>query len=103
MHKGITPTITLTLPEDIDLSQARNVYVTISTKNGKNKITLTGDALTIDANVITTTLRQEDTLKLSQAYIQVNWTYLEGGMTKRASSDIVSIYFKDNLEAVVLA
>lgn len=103
MHRGITPTITLTLPEGIDLGYANNVYVSISDRRGKNKITLTGAALTIDGNTITTTLRQEDTLKLSQAYIQVNWTYLDGGITKRASSEIVSVYFKDTLEPEVLA
>ena len=103
MHRGITPTITLTLPEDIDLTFANHVYVSISDRKGKNKITLTDSALTIDHNTITTTLRQEDTLKLSQAYIQVNWTYLDGGMTQRASTEIVSVYFKETLEPEVLA
>lgn len=103
MHKGITPTFTLTLPEDIDLTSANHVYVTFSSKNGKEKVTMTEDALTIDGNVIQATLRQEDTLKMSQMYVQVNWTYLEGGVTKRAASDVVGLYFKDNLEGGVLA
>lgn len=103
MHKGITPTFTLTLPEDIDLSNASHVYVTFSDKKGRKKVTMTEEALDIDGNIIRTTLRQEDTLKMSQMYIQVNWTYIEGGVTKRAASDVASVYFKDNLEGGVLA
>lgn len=102
MRKGITPTITLTLPDGIDLGTANNVYVTIANKRGK-KLTKTGADLDIDENVVKVTLTQEETLGLSQAYIEVNWTYLEGGMTKRAASEIVSVYFKENLEAGVLA
>lgn len=103
MHKGITPTFTLTLPEGIDLTYANNVYVTFSDKKGKAKTTKTGEDLTIDVNVIEVTLTQEETLKSDNVYIQVNWTYLEGGMTKRAASEVVSVYFKDNLEGGVLA
>ena len=102
MRKGITPTITLTLPEGIDLGAANNVYVTFANKRGK-KITKTGTDLDIDENVVKVTLTQEETLGLSQTYIEVNWTYLEGGVTKRAASEIVSVYFKDNLEPEVLA
>lgn len=103
MHNGITPTFTLTLPEGIDLSYANNVYVTFSDKKGKHKITKTGGDLSIDVNKIQVTLGQEETLTLGNTYIQVNWTYLEGGMTKRAASEVVSVYFKDNLEGGVLA
>lgn len=34
MYKGITPTFTLTLPEDIDLSFASHIYVTLDFPDG---------------------------------------------------------------------
>lgn len=103
MHKGITPTITLTLPEDINLEYASNVYVTFADAAGK--MTKTGDELVISANTITVTLSQEETLsfKPGAVQIQVNWTYQDGGETKRAASDVASIIFKANLEGGVLA
>ena len=116
MHKGITPTITLTLPEDINLEYASNVYVTFQEYTslidapifaGREpvKMTKTGDDLVINANTITVTLSQEETLsfKPGAVQIQVNWTYQDGGETKRAASDVASIIFKANLEGGVLA
>lgn len=38
MYRGTTPTFTMTLPEEIDLSNADNVYVTFS---GKDSVLLT--------------------------------------------------------------
>ena len=103
MYKGITPTITLTLPEQVDLSTAQNVYVTLLSGNEKN--TKTGTDLVIDVNEIEMTLTQEETLAFAPGavYIQVNWTYTEGGQVKRAASDVASIIFKTNLENEVLA
>lgn len=103
MHRGITPTFTLTLPEDIDLTYASNVYVTFKDRKGKNKITKTGTALTIGTNTIQVYLGQEETLSLSDVFIQVNWTYQEGGLTKRAASEVAAVHFKPNLEEGVLA
>lgn len=103
MHKGITPTFTLTLPEEIDLTYASNVYVTFKDRKGNNKITKTGPDLTIDTNTIQVYLGQEETLSLSDVFIQVNWTYIEGGLTKRAASEVAAVHFKPNLEEGVLA
>lgn len=101
MHQGITPTITLTLPETIDLTYANNVYVTFVC--GNKKLQKTGSDLAIDGNEIEVTLTQEETLAMKTVYVQVNWTYLEGGATKRAASDIVCVNFKRTLEPEVLA
>ena len=100
MHRGTTPTFILTLPEDVNLDLARNVYVTVTDHKGKHKLTKT-DCL-IDGNEVRMTLSQEETLGLASAYIQINWTYLEGTAVKRAASEIVPIHFKRNLEEVVL-
>lgn len=118
MYKGITPTLTLTLPEDIDLTDANHVYVTLRENdspeilpNGRLlvkpnpvKYTKTGEELTVDKNVITLELTQEETLSIrpGRLDIQVNWTYLDGSNTKRVCTDIASIIFKTNLEPGVL-
>lgn len=103
MYKGITPTFTLTLPEDIDLSFASHIYVTLGRK-GKAILQKTEEDLDIDANIVSVFLSQEETLALpaGQVQIQINWTYLEAGSTKRACSDIATTYWKGNLEAGVL-
>lgn len=97
--KGTTPTFTLTLPEDIDLNAADNVYVTLSYMNsGREIFTKESEDLVIDGNVIDVFLTQEETLSFpSAAMLQVNWTYNDAGVNKRASSEIVSIDFTNNL------
>lgn len=102
MHKGMTPTITLTLPETVNLEQADNVYVTFTC--GKGKLTKTGGDLIIDENVVNVYLTQTDTLSFTggTVHIQVNWTYTEGDTVKRACSDIADVLFKMNLESGVL-
>lgn len=103
MYKGITPTFTLTLPEDIDLSEATNVYVTFADRNNRTVARKTGEELTIDENVVEVYLSQEETLAFpNMVYIQVNWTYNEGELVKRACSEIVSTPFTANLEPRVL-
>lgn len=102
MYKGTTPTFTLTFPEDISFDNT-NVYVTAADE-GKNEIwTKTETDLTVSANVIEVFLTQEETLALpGRILMQVNWTYVEGEVTKRACSDIVSITNKRNLKNEVL-
>lgn len=104
MYKGITPTFTLTLPEDIDLGYAQHVYVTLGRK-GNAILQKSDDDLAIDANTIEVYLNQAETLSLPEGtvQIQVNWTYQEAGETKRACSEIATTYWKPNLEDGVLA
>ena len=103
MFKGITPTITLTLPESVDLDSAQNVYVTF--KDHDKKMTKTGSDISVEDNVVSVYLNQEETLSFcpGAVWIQVNWTYSEEGTIKRASSDIVSLIFRNGLERGVLA
>lgn len=103
MYKGITPTFTLTLPEDIDLSFASHIYVTLGRK-GKAILQKTEEDLGIDANIVSVFLNQEETtaLPVGEVQIQINWTYQEAGITKRACSEIASTYWKGNLEPGVL-
>ena len=70
MTRGTTPTIRITV-KDIESLDNTDVYVTI--KQGCVNLTIEGDALTIDENVIEFTLTQEQTLMFRQgpAKIQV--------------------------------
>lgn len=104
MYKGITPTFTLTLPEDIDLDLATNVYVTFG-RRGKKILEKTGSDLAIDDNEIGVFLSQEETLALptGEVQIQVNWTYNEADAVVRACSDIATTWWQPNLESEVLS
>jgi len=98
-YKGTTPTYILTLPKDINLQQATNVYVTFAKTNYTVVLTKTGDDLTITNNTISVFLSQEETMKFQtdSILLQVNWTYDDGGIAKRACTEIVSVPVKRNL------
>lgn len=105
MYKGTTPTFTLTLPEEVDLTQASNVYVTFTRKDKSILLNKTGSDLEIDANTVSIYLNQEETLKFPEGHIliQINWTYTEGTTVKRACSEQASVYIKGNLYEAVIA
>lgn len=99
MVQSTTPTFVLTLPQDIDLSEAENVYFTL--QQAGTFITKTGDQLTVSGNTVVVALSQTDTVALLQgtANVQLNWTY-SGGL--RAASEIVKIKITKNLITVVI-
>lgn len=75
--RGTTPTYTLILnQEDLDLSNATDVFVTFSNKDYRKIIEKEKNDLTIDGNEIEVYLSQEETLKfpLDHVLVQVNWT-----------------------------
>lgn len=79
--RGTTPTITFELEDsEMDLTQARNVYVTFQWAGGSKSMTKTGSELTLTANTISVTLTQQETLdfKCDRIRVQVNWTYSDG-------------------------
>ena len=105
MIRGTTPTFTLTISGDVDLSLADNVYVSI--RQGTVDIELTGDELEIDGNVILCWIPQQKSLKLienAKAKIQVNWTYRDGqsGDVKRAATIVKEITVLEQLIRRVL-
>lgn len=76
MIRGTTPTFRLTVKDIEDFTGADHIYVTI--EQGPTSITLTGDAVSVEDNVVTCRLSQEQSFKLierQKAKIQVNWTY----------------------------
>ena len=99
MTRGTTPTFILTLPVDVDLTTANNVYATF--QQGLTKLTKTGDALTIEGNIVNVFLSQKETLSFygGSVEIQLNWTYADG---KRACTNIVTVPVNKNLIGEVL-
>ncbi len=99
MYKATTPTISFTLPESVDMTQASNVYVTFAKKGGSVLMTKEGSDVTVEAHSVAVTFTQEETLELPAQPIQaqINWIYTEGAQVKRACSSIVEIAVKDNL------
>ena len=87
MVRATTPTLTLRIREtSVDLTQARNVYVTLSQGETFN-LTKTGADLDVEARVVRVYLTQIESLQLQISQTlnaQINWTYLDpDGITVR--------------------
>lgn len=75
MLRGTTPTVTLTLPEDIDLSGATVAYMSFG-QAGKDLFDVAIANLTLVANTASATLTQAQTLLLEagrMTQIQLRW------------------------------
>ncbi len=94
--RGATPTFTLTFPEEtqIDLTQARSVYVTFS--RGMTALTKTGEDLTVGQRSIGVFLSQEETLGfgIGDVEVQANWLTAND---KRVVSEIATVAFTKQL------
>lgn len=101
MFTGTTPTYTLTF-EDIDLTLADSIAVTIADGTRDVLLELSGDDLAVTATTIEFSLTQEQTLSLPKGnlLLQVNWTY--NGGAERACSEIATIDFTLNLKQEVM-
>lgn len=107
MVRATTPTLTLTInDESVDLTAARNVYVTLEQNN--TTITKTGEELEVDARVVKVWLSQTESLALTEGQplnIQINWTYLDtdGVTVKRAATNVAKITITRQLLDEVIA
>ena len=99
MIRGTTPTFILTV-DGVDLTMAKNVYVTFAQRN--TKLTKTGQDIEVSSGQVEVYFSQAESLKFSTGaiMIQMNWTYDDGS---RACTDIVSTDVGKNLEEGVLA
>lgn len=92
---GTTPTFTLTLPQTVDLTEAENIYFTVT--QGAASVTKTGEDVTLDdAHTVSVYMAQDETFKFraGTVNVQLNWTYSDGS---RACTNIVSVEVGDNL------
>lgn len=100
MYKGTTPTLTLTFPQEVDLTGA-DVYITFCNEQKNILMTLkdTDEEVDVQGNVIELTLSQAQTLRLTnRVFLQVNWTI----GNERACSNVVEFDVKRNLVNEVL-
>ena len=90
-----TPTLTITIQANVDLTEADEVFVTI-TQGGKT-VTKTGEdvAVSESGTAVSCWLTQNEsmTFKPGTAEAQVNWIYtdVETQTTRRAATDPVSV------------
>lgn len=99
MTQATTPTFTLTVPNEVDLTQAAHIYFTLI--QGANIISKSDTDLTVTAHSVEVFLTQAETLpfKAGKAALQLNWTYPDGS---RACSNIASVSITANLLKVVV-
>lgn len=95
MYRATTPTIRFNVP--VDLTEATSVYATF--EQGDLKVTKTDTDLTITSEYVDVYLTQAETLKFTTGTTdaQLNWLYVDDGVTKRNCSNIVKVTIRDNL------
>ena len=92
---GTTPTFTLKIKKatDVDLRVVNNIYVTL--KQGNITLTKTGNDLNIvDSKTVSFTLTQAESLDFvvdKIVEIQINWTFMSNGITRRAATKVLAI------------
>ena len=75
MLRGTTPTVTLTLPDEVDLSTATVAYMSFG-QNGVDKFDISISGLVLSGNTASATLTQAQTLRLEagrMTQIQLRW------------------------------
>lgn len=100
MTQGTTPTLTLVLPNTVDLTEASSCIFTMS--QGSAIVEKEENDLTIAAHQVDVYLTQADTLKFqiySDAKIQLNWLYSDGS---RACTKVKTIRVDENLHKAVM-
>lgn len=104
MYRLTTPTITFRLPETVDLTLADNIFVTFATRQQKKIFEKTESDLIITEHTVGVFLSQEETKDLTgdTIKVQLNWTYVEDNITKRACSNIVEIAVRENLKKEII-
>lgn len=101
MIRGTTPTFTFTIKQDVDLTSAKNIYVTFS-QGGSKLFTKTGEDLSVDGKTVSVWLTQEESLALTdrdKAKVQINWTYVSQGSPdiRRAATKVKEIQIDEQL------
>ena len=104
MIRATTPTITITINGDVDLTLADEVYVSITQAN--TQIELSGDDLEVGVKTVSCWLSQEQSLRLVSglaARVQVNLIYTDtDGVVQRRATEIGSIDIGEQLIKRVL-
>ena len=105
IYKGVTPTLTFTFPNEVDLTEAESVWFTMTDDKGKLLFDKdqNSQGITVTSHAVEVYLTQNETLSMPPVVVmQVNWTYMQGGVLKRACSDKVRERFENNLKNEVI-
>ena len=103
---GTTPTFTLKLRKstNINFHEVNNIYITL--KQGTNILTKnSSDIQIVDNTTLRFSISQAESLNFAidkVIYLQVNWTYIEGLITRRAATKVVEINLERQLLREVL-
>ena len=99
MHRGTTPTFTLTVPNDYDLTACGNIYATF--EQNQTSVTKSGEDIDVYEHSVDVYLDQSETLMFRRGAlnIQLNFTFAGG---QRACTEIKRINIEDNLLPEVL-
>lgn len=99
IKQGVTPTITFTLPQEIDLTEAENVYLVL--KQGNLELTKSNEELTVQDNIVSVYLTQAETLQFEVGRVEaeIDWTYADGS---RGETDTAYIDWARTLMRKVL-
>lgn len=104
MYRGSTPEIKINLPEKVDLSEMKEIWVTV--KNFYTTITkkLSEGDVIVDAehNNVKIGLNQEETLSLSPGQAKVQVRFLTNGEQSFPTNEMV-MTVKDILEGGVIS
>ena len=102
MYDYTTPTLTLTVPNDVNLTQATIVYVTFATDDDNEEpflnLSSNDSGVSVYAHKVEVFLTQGQTAIFPhRSKIQVNWLYDDGGVTKRMATKKAKITTDTNL------
>ena len=101
MYKGETPTLAITLKQDVDFEEVKHIIATFTTDNRKIVLEKTEDDMTIDDGTILLSFTQEETLSFpSKMLMQINFLFYDG---TRLATNVVNLRFDHNLKPEVLS
>lgn len=104
--QGLTPTISVRVPDTIDLNEMAHIYPSIKQKQGdpakRQTVLLRPDVFDVQPHQVDIYLTQEETLTLTpgSAEIQLNWTYATGqrGATRPKVISVLENHILEVLE-----
>ena len=106
MFRYTTPTITFTIKDDFDMTQASDVYMTFTDSNGNIQFTkqLSEEELTVTEHTVAVRLTQAESASIPGGTFraQLNWLYNDNDTVLRDCSDIVEEVMEDNLLPIEL-
>lgn len=99
-----TPSFVVTISGGVNLTQAVNVYVTLTQGSVSVTKNSTDVEISQDGKTVSVRLSQNESMKFNKgkAKLQVNWVYTENGKTIRASTEPLVVKVEEQLYKQVI-